>query len=153
MALKKEIKAYIKAELRDYPQTKMELIELKEDIAEGAPTMVDDVGGNTSAFTHRIGRPAEAKAIAILTNKRIKRMEQVIKAINIVIGELPEEKVKLVVLKYWQRPRRLTDAGIALEIGCDRATLYRWINGILLAIAIELGLANETCDKYATFGS
>ena len=141
----------MEAELRDYHQTKVDLIEAKEDIAEGAPN-TDDVGGNTGAFTHRIGRPTEAKVIAILTNKRIKRMEQVVRAIDLVVGELLEEKIKLVQLKYWQRPRRLTDAGIAQELNIDRRTVYRWSEAICWSIAVELGLVNEMCRKHVTFG-
>ena len=151
MKLRNEIKAYIEAELRDYHQTKIDLIEAKEDIAEGAPA-TDDVGGNVGLVTRRIGRPTEAKVIAILTNKRIKRMEQVVKAIDLVTGELLEEKVKLVQLKYWQRPRRLTDAGIAQELNIDRRTVYRWSEAICWAIAAELGLVNESCRKHVTFG-
>jgi len=148
MKLRPDIKAYIEAELRDYHQTKKDLIEAKEDIALSAPAL-DNVGGNTGAQTYRVGRPTEAKTIAILTNKRIKRMEQVIRAIEVVIGELPEEKMKLVQLKYWQRPRRLTDAGIAMELNVSRRTVYYWTDEICTAIAIELGLVDERCRKQA----
>lgn len=148
MRLKPEIKAYIEAELRDYHQTKLDLVEAKEDIAESAQE-IDDVGFNTGAQTHRIGRPTEAKTIAILTNKRIKRMEQVVRAIDIVIGELPEEKMKLVRLKYWQRPRRLTDAGIAMELHVGRRTVYYWTEEICTEIAVELGLVGNHARKRA----
>ena len=147
MKLRPEVKAYVEAELRDYHQTKLDLIELREDIAAGHNKESDDSG----VVTHRIGRPTEAKALALITNKRIKRMEQAIKAIEIVTGELTEEKIELVKLKYWQRPRRLTDAGIAMELRVDRRTLYRWSEAVCLAIAIEMGLVNETCHKHATF--
>lgn len=150
MRLKPEIKAYIEAELRDYHQTKLDLVEAKEDIAESAP-LADDEGRGSGILTNRVGRPTEAKTIAILTNKRIKRMEQVIKAIDVVIGELSEEKMKLVRLKYWQRPRRLTDAGIAMEINIDRRTVYRWTDSICWAVAVELGLVNGICHKDVTF--
>ena len=144
MKLKKEIKAYIEAELRDYYDTLHELEELKEDIAQEVP-IIDDTG----AKTNKISRPTEVKTMAILTNKRIRRMEQVIKAIDMVIGELPEEKVKLVELKYWQRPRRLTDAGIAMELGVSRRTVYYWAEEICNAIAVELGLINTAELKQA----
>ena len=151
MRLRPDIKAYIEAELRDYHQTKMDLIEAKEDIAESAP-IVDDVGFNTSAQTHRIGRPTESKTIAILTNKRIRRMEQVVRAVDVVTGELPEEKMRLVRLKYWQRPRRLTDAGIAMKLSISRRTVYKWTNAICWAVAGELGLVNNVRHKMGTFG-
>lgn len=146
MKLKKEIKAYIEAELRDYHQTKKDLLEAKEDIALESPAYDDNTGGT---HTNRVSKPTESKTIAILTNKRIKRMEQVIRAIDMVIGELPPEKVKLVELKYWQRPRRLTDAGIAMDLGVSRRTVYYWTEEICTAIAIELGLASVEVSKRA----
>jgi hypothetical protein len=36
----------------------------------------------------------------------------------------------------------LTDDGIAEKLNIDRATLYRWSDGIMLALAIELGMAD-----------
>lgn len=147
--MRREMKAYIEAELREYHQTRLDLEEAKEDLRnEGFAINIDDVGGSSG---NKISRPTEKKTIKILTNKRIKRMEQVVRAVEVVIGELDEPKMKLVELKYWQRPRRLTDAGIAQEIGCDKSTVWRWANGIILAIAIELGLENETCNNVAVF--
>jgi len=149
MKLRLDIKAYIEAELRDYHQTRKDLTEAKEDIALSGSVLLNNLGANTGTQTHRVGRPTEAKTIAILTNKRIKRMEQVIRAIEVVTKELPEEKIKLVQLKYWQRPRRLTDAGIAMELNIGRRTLYYWAEEICVAIAIELGMANERCRRQA----
>lgn len=147
--MRRETKAYIEAELREYDQTKKDLEDAKDDIRnEGFAVKYDNVGGTPG---NNISRTTENKTIRILTNKRIKRMEQVVRTIDLVISELDEVKLKLVELKYWQRPRRLTDAGIAQEIGCDRSTAWRWTEGILLAIAIELGLENGTCNKHATF--
>jgi RinA family phage transcriptional activator len=148
MKLRPDIKAYVEAELRDYHQTRKDLVEAKEDIALSGPVL-NNLGIVVGAKTNQVGRPTEAKTIAILTNKRIKRMEQVIRAIEVVTGELPEEKTKLVQLKYWQRPRRLTDAGIAMELNIGRRTVYYWAEEICMAIAVELGMANERCRKQA----
>lgn len=140
MKLRREYKSYIEAELRDYHQTKKEILEAKEDIACTTPIL----DGEYSGITNRISRPTESKTIAILTNKRIKRMEQVIRAIDVITGELNDPiKHKLINLKYWQRPRRYTDAGIALELGISRRTVYYWVEEICSAIAKELGLIND----------
>jgi len=68
----------------------------------------------------------------------------------VVVGELDEEKYRLVELKYWQRPRLLSDMGIAQQLNISRPTLYRWIDGIILAIAVEIGLVDmvnlEKCE-------
>ncbi|MBP2656206.1 MAG: phage transcriptional regulator, RinA family [Firmicutes bacterium] len=135
MKLRREIRLYIEAELRDYYQTKADLLEAQNDIMlEGH---INDGSGirGTSIY-----RPTEAKTMRLFTNKRIRRMQQVIEAIERVINMLPEEKHRLVELRYWQKSRKLTDEGIALELNCDRRTVYRWAEGILLAIAIELGV-------------
>jgi len=142
MRLRRELKAYIEAELRDYHQTKIDLVEAKDDLILQAP--VADSSGIRGTDT---GRPTESKVMQLITNKRIKRAEQIVRAIETVIGALPEEKYRLIELRYWQRPRTLTDDGIAVELSCDRSTLYRWIDGILMAIASEMG----ECDKVATF--
>lgn len=59
-----------------------------------------------------------------------------------VIVSLPNEMIRLVQLKYWDCPRTLTDDGIALELHMDKRTLYRYTNGILLALAKEMGLVD-----------
>lgn len=148
MRLRREIKAYIEAELRDYHQTKADLVEAKDDFIHQAP--IADLSGVRGTDT---SRPTESKVLKMITNKRIKRAEQIIRAIETVVNGLPDDKFRLVELRYWKRPRMLTDEGIAQEIGCDRRTLCRWMDGILLAIGIEMGLIDEiTCPKDVTIG-
>ncbi|MDQ4680211.1 hypothetical protein [Stenotrophomonas maltophilia group sp. RNC7] len=137
--MKKEIKAYIEAELRNYHQSKKDLEEIKNDIREEGKLIGDSMGIRGSGTSNIV----ENKAIRLVTNKRIKKLEETIRAIDVVLGELDENKYKLVELKYWKRPNLLTDAGIANELNIDRATLYRWSNGILAAIAIEIGLMED----------
>lgn len=139
--MRTDIKNFIEAELRDYHKTKKDLEEAKEDIAsEGIiPTMSHAQSGPT----YKINRATESKAMKLVTNKRIKRMEDVINAIDIVLGELPEDRIELIELKYWQRPRKLTDAGIWTRLSIDRSTFYRWDYGIKIAIAVELGLMQD----------
>jgi RinA family phage transcriptional activator len=134
MKLRREIRLYIEAELRDYHQTKADLLEAQDDIMlEGHMIDVSGIRGTS------IGRPTEAKMMKLLTNKRIRRMQQIIAAIERVVNLLPPEKYRLVELRYWQKSRGLTDDGIARELNCDRRTIYRWVDGILLAVAMELG--------------
>jgi len=137
MRLRREIKAYIEAELRDFHQTKIDLVEAKDDLILQAP--VADSSGIRGTDT---GRPTESKALQVITNKRIKRAEQTVRAIEAVVNALPEEKYRLIELRYWKLPRTLTDEGIAEELDCDRRTLYKWVDGILYVLARELGLAN-----------
>lgn len=146
-AIRRELKAYIEAELRDYHQTKAELEEARENLLNASQPPPNDMprGGEKSD-------PTPARAIRLMTNRRIKYMEQVVRGIEIVLGELDEDKMRLVELKYWQRPRQLTDAGIAMELHVDKSTIYRWTNAICYAIGIELGVIDEVnCKKDATF--
>lgn len=147
MAIRREIKAYIEAEIRDYNDTLRAICEDKNEILLSSPGF-DNIGGTS----YDIGNPTQDKAIKLMTNKRIRRMEQTCEAIGRVVDALPEEKFRLVELKYWARPQLHTDEGIAQQIGCDRRTLYRWVDGIVLAVGIELGLLDgSSCQKDVTF--
>lgn len=133
--------------MRDYHKTKAELEELRENLLNASPNPPDGLPrGNLKT------NPTEGKAMRLMTNRRIKYMERVIEGIEMVLGELDEDKLKLIELKYWQRPRQLTDAGIAMELHVDKSTIYRWTQAICLKIAIELGLVDEVnCKKDAIF--
>jgi len=143
--MKREIKAYIEAELRDYHDTLKAIQEDRATLLNSTPAP-DNIGGTS----YDIGNPTQAKALQLMTNRRIKRMDDTCRAIAKVIDALPEDKYKLVMLRYWTRPQTLTDEGIAREIGIDRSTLYRWADGIIKLIGIEFGLINS-CDNVATF--
>lgn len=138
--MKKEIKAYIEAELRNYHQSKKDLEEIKNDIREEGKSISDSMGIRGSGTSNIV----ENKAIRLITNKRIKRLEQTIRAIDVVVGELDEEKYRLVEMKYWTRPNPLSDEGMCQRLCISRRTFYRWIDGIIFAIAIEMGLVEPT---------
>jgi RinA family phage transcriptional activator len=136
--LKKELRAYIEAELRGYHRTKAELEEIRDNLLNSSPGPTDGMPRGTDT-----SNPTFKQAVRLMTNRRIKYMEGLIYGIGVVLDELPQDKLRLVELKYWTRPQTRTDQGIAQEIGCDRTTLWRWCEGICLAIAIELGLVDE----------
>lgn len=145
--IKREIKSYIEAELRDYNQTLRDISEARQDLLLATHTP-DNVGGHG----YDIGDPTQARAFKLVTNRRISHMERICTAIATVIGALPEEKYRLVELKYWTRPQTLTDDGIALKLNISRRTYYNWKNGIIMALAEELGLINTVrLHKDCTF--
>lgn len=137
MRLRRDLKLYIEAELRDFDDTLRSIGEERNELIMSSP-----VHDNNGGKSYDIGNPTESKAFKIMTNKRIKRMEDTVRAISRVIDNLPEDKLRLVELKYWTTPQTRTDEGIAQEICCDRRTLYRWVDGIILAIAKEFGLVD-----------
>lgn len=142
--MNKGIKAYIEAELRYYHQSKKDLEEIREEIVESSP-ISDGTGIKGTSISDTVAK----KAIRLITNKRLKRLEETIRAIDTVLDRLDEQKHKLIEMKYWRKPNYLNDAGIAHELHIDRTTLYRWKEAILLAIAIELGLIEDTNIKNA----
>jgi RinA family phage transcriptional activator len=137
MRIRREIKGYIEAELKDYNDTLRQIgIEKNELILAGS--VMDDSGVRGTDTSN----PTQQKAFKLLTNKRIKRMEETCRAIERIINDLPEEKYRLVELRYWTRPRELTDNGIAMQLNIGIATYYRWSDDIIKAIAVEMGLMN-----------
>lgn len=134
--MRREIKAYVEAELRDYYTTKNDFENARIDIIESTP-IVQERGGNLP------GDQTASKGLRLITNRRLRYMETVVNAIENVINELDDVDLKLINLKYWQRPRQLTDVGIAMQIGMSKVTLYRRINKICFNIARELGLVDE----------
>lgn len=141
MALKREYRQYIESELRDYDHTKAEWEALHESITTSKNNQLDDYMeklGLQSA--ERYASTTESKALRLISNNRLAKLERTIRAFERVLSNLQEEKFKLVVLKYWTYPQTLTDEGIAQELCCSRTTFYRWNDGIILALAKEMGL-------------
>jgi RinA family phage transcriptional activator len=133
--MRREIKAYIEAELKDYNDTLRQIGEDKNELILSSHCPDDSGIRGTD-----ISNPTHNKAVQLMTNKRIRRMEDTCRAIQRVVEALPEDKYKLVELKYWTRPQTRTDQGIAMAINCSIMTYYRWKDGILLALAKEMGL-------------
>jgi len=142
MAIKKEIKAYVECELRDYLQTIRDLGEERQHIIDSLPTF-DDSGIRGAG----ISRTCEKKALQLITSKRILYINRTIEAIQSVLDSLPEEKYKLVQLKYWAKTQTKADEGIARELHIEKTTYYKWVNGIILAVAVELGMINGVKEE------
>jgi len=124
---------FVQTELSSYEETKKDLEELKAEIAE---TRAIDTAEERRGSS--IGNPTENKAASIITNKRLRRMEETIRAIEVVFNSLPPEKKRLVKMKYWDR--RYTDFGIANELFISDRTFRRWNRNIITSIAKEMGL-------------
>jgi RinA family phage transcriptional activator len=133
--IKKELRLYIEAEIRDYHNTRKALDELREDILNESPGPPDGMprGSGTSDPTlHRTQR--------LLTCRQVQYYSRVLGALSAVLDNLPPEKYKLVELTYWTQPQPLTPVGIALKLNCGKRTYYRWREEICEAVARELGM-------------
>lgn len=132
--MKQSLRKHIEDELRDYDTTKKDWESIQADIINGGGH-----GDDSGIRGTDISNPTASKALQLITNKRLSQLEKTIKAVESVVTRLPEEKFKLVVLKYWTRPQTLTDIGIAMDLHISIRTLYDWRDGIVYAIAKEMG--------------
>jgi len=129
--LTKNIFRYIEAELRDFKRTVQEYEILRLDIINSSPN--PDITGVHAGTSN----PTEVKATAVIMNKKLTRLEGVVKAVRLVYSNLERDKQRFIELKYWGNS--LTDEGIARSLYITGKTLYRWKKSIIYAIARELG--------------
>jgi RinA family phage transcriptional activator len=133
--MKQSLRKHIEDELRDYDTTKADWESIQDDIINGGGH-----GDDSGIRGTDISNPTASKALQMITNKRLAQLQKTIKAIEGIMMRLPEEKYRLIVLKYWTKPQPLNDVGISMELNCSLSTYYEWKNAILKLIAIELGL-------------
>ena len=135
--MRRAVFRYIEAELYDYPLLKREICALREDIidSEDRPSVYGKRPDN------RPGDPTGHKGLRLLTNRRLKRMEETVRAISSVVDRLPPEKKRLIELKYWDG--RYTDTGVIGQLHISRRTYFYWRRQIVEAIAVEMGLAER----------
>ena len=92
-------------------------------------------GGRSNLPTDPTGRTATL----MVTHRRIEQLERIVDAIDSVYNRLPEEKQKLVKLRYWSKPQKLTWDGIAGRLHISKRQAFRWRDEIVYAIASKLG--------------
>lgn len=134
--MNRQVRSYIEHELRHYHETKRELEQLRDSILN--ETGGGDISGIRGSGT---GDPTAKKAMRLMTNARLKRLEETVTAIDNVVESLDGDKYRLVELNYWEKPRTLTDMGMAQRLNVGQRTFYRWRDGIVHAIAMEMGLS------------
>jgi len=144
--MKKQTKIYIEAELRDYKQTLQELAGLRDDLLNTSSGALDGMPRGTETSD-----PTYQKVSRLIMDRRIKRLELVVNGIEKIISQLDAEKMWLVELKYWQKPRQLTNAGIARRMSIDKRTVIRWSSSICYAIALELGEVKQNMSLSCHF--
>ncbi|WP_096224884.1 transcriptional regulator [Geobacillus sp. FJAT-46040] len=135
--LHKNVVRYVEHNLYYYHEYIREIQRLRNDILYGVKITTDEnIGGGRSNLP---SSPTERRTIELLTHRRLDTLERVTDAIKTVYEALPEEKKKLVRLKYWTRPQRYTWDGIAEQLHVSRITCLRWRAEIVYAIAEMLG--------------
>lgn len=135
--LHKDIVRYVEHNLYYYHEYNREIQRLRNDILYGVKITTDEnIGGGRSNLP---SSPTERRTIELLTHRRLETLERVTDAIKTVYERLPEEKRKLVQLKYWTRPQKYTWDGIAEQLHVHRRQAMRWRDEIVCMIAELLG--------------
>ncbi len=127
---------HIESELFNYHQTVKLLSQRKEELLHGSTQSDENIGGGKSNIP---GDPTARKAIAIVVDKRIEHLENIVNAISYIISLLPPEKLEFIRVRYWTHPQTLTWDGISLHMNYGRSTLFNWREEIVTAIANHLG--------------
>lgn len=132
--MRREVYRYVEIELYDYPATKQEMDELREDILNQSPRP-NELGQPIA--TGQPSDPTLGKATRLLTNRRLKHVCETLEAIERAHRRLPDEKRRLLELKYW----RLHQNGQLIdELHVSLPTLYKWTREVIIAVAVELGV-------------
>src|SRR5690606_14109671 len=134
MKLKKGTFKHIESELYAYEDTKKEIEQIREEILHRTP-MIDNPEGRANTPSD----PTATTATLLMTHRRLDQLERIAKAIDQIYQELPDDKKKLIKLKYWTKPQTKTWEGIAQEINISRRQALRWRNEIVFAIADAIG--------------
>ena len=134
--LQKSTFKHIEAEWYRYHDTLKEIENLRQEIIHSKNNPDENVGGGRSNIP---GQPTERIATRLTTHKKLKYLEEIVQAIQMVYNTLPDEYKKLVRLKFWSRNRQLTWDGVALELNVSKRQAMRWRDEIIQATGEVLG--------------
>jgi RinA family phage transcriptional activator len=134
MKLRKATFKHIEAELYAYRDTIKEIEKLRQEIMYGYREQ-DESGIRSSA----IGRPTEQIATRLVTDKRLRNLEEIVYAIESVLEMLDDTQRELVTLKYLNKNNSLNWLGIAEKCNIHEQTAYKYRRMIIYAIAEKVG--------------
>lgn len=126
---------HIEAELYAYYETKKEIQRIREEIINGSIDVDENFGGSKG---NEPGRPTERIVTRLVTDRRLRNLEEVVEAIDTVYQSLPENHKKMIRLKYWSN-RHLSWARVAEECHVHPNTMTRMRRDVVFAIAEKLG--------------
>ena len=127
----------VEADLRDYPEDKKQLEEIKEDMI---PSQISQYGHKEGNSFDSEKRPTEDIVIRIMSAPYLRFLSWKVEAISSVVDYLSETDRSIIDLMYWHRG--LTPEGIAMKLNLGRSTVYQRLNNILVEIARKLGYIN-----------
>lgn len=134
--LQPRVRDFVAWQLEHYRDNKMQLEEYKRDLI---PSPTAKYGG-TTGHGNEAHRSTEDIVERISSSAYIRNLEQTVKAIDYVISRLDSTDLDLVKLVYFRG--EYTVEGAAQIVNLSRRAAYNHINGVLVAVAMELGLVN-----------
>lgn len=134
MKIPRAVFRYVEYELYGYEQTKKEIQELREDMLEDRPALIEVASISKSG---QISDPTAQKVTRLLTSRVLKKMADNICAIDRALSRLNDEHRQLFVLKYlqalpWQKVRS--------DIPISDRTYFRLRRELVSMVAVEMGL-------------
>lgn len=132
MKINRNIKNIILHEIRSYHENKRMLEEYKQDIIDSSPPPPDGMPGARITTN-----PTEGKILKMESCVYIRRTEQVIRAIDHALSQVDSLHREVIDLMFWRRTHTAT--GAALKLNASQATIYRWIDDVIVLVGKELG--------------
>lgn len=127
---------HVESELYTYHETRKEIVRLKNEILYASGSTDENVGGGRGSLP---GDPTSRTAILLSSHKKLEQLQNIVDAIESVVDRLTEDRKKLIRLRYWEKPQRLTWDGVAAELHVSRRTALNWRDEIVRAIAEKIG--------------
>lgn len=134
MGKKEDWWLYVKNIIRQYPELKKELEELK---TQKVTVSYGGVGGRSG----KIGRPTEVTALKELPPKSQKKLDAIEKAIRTTKERHPNDynlRLMIVDLVYWKKTH--TIQGSSMRVPCHPNTAAMWQAEFIRLVADELDL-------------
>lgn len=132
----KQIFKYIEHELYHYRDTCKQIELLREEIMNPYNPSDENIGGSRSSG---VSSPTEIKATRLMTDKKLRRLEEVKNAIEDVLYICDPVRRKLIELNYFKKPKLLSWDGVVEELPISKRTAFTYRNEIVQAIAEKLG--------------
>lgn len=126
---------HIEAELYEYPSTKQAIKRLREQIMFGESSNDENVGGGRSSEP---GRPTERIATRLLTDRRLRNLEEIAEAIDWALNQVPEDCQQVIRTKYWCN-KRLTWKAVADECYVHQNTVTKYRKRFITLVADKIG--------------
>lgn len=137
MKMRRDTYRYIESEIRMFNDTAKEYQRRRSELLTDRHEQDD---AQSSSKPNTVSAPTERYAIRLVDDRRLKKLQEVLEAIEVVYERSSEDHKRFVEMNYWDRPRARTIEGIAQELKVSTRTVYRLRNEIVYSIANRMGI-------------